>query len=66
MAYKGKYQILNKKKYAGDYNDVIYRSLWEHQYMRHLDLSDRVIAWKSEPFPIQYFSEVHQKYKKYF
>lgn len=66
MAYKGKYQVLNKNKYAGDYNNVIYRSLWEQQYMRHLDLSDRVIAWKSEPFPIQYFSEVHQKYKRYY
>jgi|TARA_B110000467_G_scaffold157128_1_gene171496 hypothetical protein len=66
MAYKGKFQVINKKKYAGDYNDVIYRSLWEKQYMTHLDKSDRVIKWKSEPFPIQYFSEVHHKYKRYY
>ena len=66
MAYKGKYQVINRKKYSGDYTDVIYRSLWEQKYMRHLDLQPNVLKWASEPFWIQYFSEVHNKYKRYY
>jgi len=66
MAYKGKYQVINIKKYSGDYTNVIYRSLWERKYMSHLDTQSNVLKWASEPFWIQYFSEVHNKYKRYY
>ena len=29
MAYSGRYQVKNPKKYLGDPTQVVYRSLWE-------------------------------------
>ena len=34
-SYKGKYKVINYKKYIGDPTTVVYRSLWERKVMRY-------------------------------
>jgi hypothetical protein len=43
MAYKGRFVPKNPKKYAGDANNIIWRSTWEQRVMKYLDESDSVI-----------------------
>ena len=39
MSYKGKFRPTNRTKYKGDPDNIIYRSLWERQVMKDLDLN---------------------------
>tara|TARA_Y100000385_G_scaffold244757_1_gene263038 strand:+ start:133 stop:567 length:435 start_codon:yes stop_codon:yes gene_type:complete len=66
MAYKGKYTPLNKKKYVGNPNKIIYRSLWERKFMKYCDENDAIIAWASEEIIIPYISPVDNRIHKYF
>jgi len=40
MAYRGKYNPINPKKYKGNPSKVIYRSLWERKLMVYCDMND--------------------------
>ena len=40
MSYKGKFHPTNRKKYKGDINNIIYRSLWERKFMVYCDEND--------------------------
>ena len=31
MAYRGKYKLTKPEKYAGNPNNIVYRSMWERQ-----------------------------------
>lgn len=64
--YKGRYRILNTKKYKGNINDVIYRSSWELKFMRWCDTNSSVIEWGSETTVIPYRSPVDNKLHRYF
>jgi hypothetical protein len=64
--YKGRYRILNPKKYRGNINDVIYRSSWELKFMRWCDTNSSVIEWGSETTVIPYRSPVDNKFHRYF
>lgn len=66
MSYKGRFRPKNPKKYKGDANNVIYRSNWELQVMKQLDLNPNVIWWASEELPIPYISPVDKKVHRYF
>lgn len=66
MSYKGWFRPKNPKKYKGDANNVIYRSNWELQVMKQLDLNPNVIWWASEELPIPYISPVDNKAHRYF
>lgn len=66
MAYSGKYVVQNKRKYRGKVNDVTYRSLWELQVMKHLDMNPNVSQWNSEEVIVPYFSDADQKNRRYF
>ena len=48
MAYSGKYQVINKSKYKGDANGVIYRSLWEKHTFAWCDKNPKIKHWSSE------------------
>lgn len=64
--YKGRYKILNPKKYRGDPNDIVYRSLWELKFMKWCDMNSSVLEWGSETIIIPYISPVDSKVHRYF
>ena len=66
MAYKGKYQPTNPQKYRGDYNNIIYRSLWERKFMKYCDGSDKILEWGSEILALPYRSPIDNRIHKYF
>lgn len=66
MAYSGRYQVLNPKKYKGDHGNVIYRSLWERDTFNWCDLNPKIKHWSSEETVVPYFYDVDKKYHRYF
>ena len=40
MAYSGKYQPKNPKKYIGNLSRIHYRSLWERKFMVYCDTNN--------------------------
>lgn len=51
---KGHYTVVNPDKYLGDPDNVIYRSSWELDAFRKLDLHPDIIGWASEEISIPY------------
>ena len=66
MAYRGKFNPKNPKKYVGDPDRIVWRSTWEYKVMKWLDTSSAVINWSSEEFAIPYFSSIDKKFHRYF
>jgi hypothetical protein len=66
MSYKGRFIPKNPKKYAGDTNNIIWRSTWERKVMDWLDQSDSVVYWSSEELAIKYYNPVDNKIHRYF
>ena len=44
MAYKGKFQPSNSKKYKGDPTNIVYRSLWERKFMVYCDKNENCMS----------------------
>lgn len=65
-SYKGIYKPSNPKKYIGDPNRIVYRSLWERRFMRYCDNKESVIKWASEEISIRYYNPVKKKIARYF
>ena len=66
MAYKGRYNPVNPKKYKGNPLNIIYRSLWERKFMVYCDTNDKVLEWGSEEIIIPYISPWDGKKHRYF
>ena len=66
MAYKGRYNPVNPKKYKGNSHNIIYRSLWERKFMVYCDTNDKVLEWGSEEIIIPYISPWDGKKHRYF
>jgi hypothetical protein len=66
MAYKGRYRPSNEKKYIGNPNNIIYRSLWERKFMQYCDLNENIIEWASEEISIPYVSPIDRKRHRYY
>ena len=66
MAYKGRYNPVNPKKYKGNPENIIYRSLWERKFMVYCDTNDKVLEWGSEEIIIPYISPWDGKKHRYF
>ena len=66
MAYSGKFKIKNVNKYKGDFDNVIYRSLWERNVFKWCDENPKVKFWSSEEVIVPYFYEGDKRYHKYF
>ena len=66
MAYKGKYTPKHPKKYKGDPNRIVYRSLWERKFMVYCDTSDAILEWGSEEIIIPYLSPIDGRIHRYF
>jgi hypothetical protein len=66
MSYKGRFIPKHPKKYAGDSNNIIWRSTWERKVMDWLDQSESVVYWSSEELAIKYYNPVDNKIHRYF
>lgn len=66
MSYKGKYKVINKHKYLGDCNNVIYRSLWERQALKWLDYNPDVVCFSSEETIIPYICATDNRMHRYY
>ena len=66
MAYKGRYTVKNKEKYAGDPTQIVYRSLWERNAFRWAESNPNIIKWNSEEVVIPYKCKTDNKMHKYY
>ena len=66
MAYKGKYIPKNPKKYMGNPQRIVYRSLWERKFMVYCDNNPKILEWGSEEVIISYLSPWDGKIHRYF
>jgi|TARA_R110002020_G_scaffold202898_1_gene406188 hypothetical protein len=66
MAYKTKFKPQNSKKYVGNPNNIICRSLWERKVCKFLDENSNVLRWSSEEFSLPYMSPVDNRPHKYY
>ena len=66
MSYKGRYNPVNPKKYKGNPQNIIYRSLWERKFMVYCDTNNKVLEWGSEEIIIPYISPWDSKVHRYF
>lgn len=66
MSYKGKFKPVNPKKYHGNSNNIIYRSLWERKFCTYCDLNENIIEWQSEEKAIPYRSPLDGKIHRYY
>jgi|TARA_B110000444_G_scaffold241318_1_gene257588 hypothetical protein len=64
--YKGKYSPKFPKKYKGNYNNIIYRSLWERKCMVYFDTNSSILAWSSEELAIPYFDTISKQRRRYY
>lgn len=64
--YKGKFKPSNFKKYHGDLNNIVYRSLWELRFMKWCDTNSNILEWGSETIVIPYKSPIDNKLHRYF
>ena len=65
MTYKGRYFPTNPKKYKGNPNQIVYRSLWERKVMVYCDKNDAIIEWGSEEVIVQYLSPMDGRIHRY-
>ena len=66
MSYKGRYQPSYPRKYKGNPSNIIYRSLWERQFMVYCDLNENLLEWGSEEIAIPYRSPIDNRVHRYF
>ena len=66
MSYKGIYKPSNPRKYIGNPNNIVYRSLWERKFMRYCDTNSNVLKWASEEISIKYYNPVKKRAAKYY
>lgn len=66
MAYSGRYTVNNRRKYIGDVDNVVYRSLWERHVFRWCDNNPEVKQWSSEEVVVPYYYDVDKRYHRYF
>ena len=62
-SYKGKYKPINKDKYLGNPNRIVYRSNWERRFMVYCDRNDAILHWGSEEIAIRYRNLLLKKYQ---
>lgn len=62
----GRFRPKNPEKYKGNPTTIFWRSSWELQVMKWLDLHSGVVQWSSEETIIPYKSPIDNKYHRYF
>ena len=65
MAYSGRYKP-NIKKYKGNPDKVVYRSMWEKYAFMWCDKNEDIKSWSSEETVVPYYYDVDKRYHRYF
>src|SRR6056300_1945537 len=65
-SFKGIYKPTHPKKYVGNPNNIIYRSLLERKMMVYCDNNPGIVQWASEELPIRYYNPIDKKFHRYF
>lgn len=65
-SYKGIYKPRYPRKYVGDVNRIVYRSLLERRFMVYCDMNPDIIQWASEEISIKYVSPLDGRLHRYF
>ena len=65
-SYKGLYRPTNPKKYVGNVDKIVYRSLLERKFMLYCDRNESVEQWAREEISIPYISPVDNRLHRYF
>lgn len=63
--HQGYFKPKNITKYNGPF-PIIYRSSWERKFCYWCDQNENVVSWMSEPFSIDYFNILDNKFHKYY
>jgi hypothetical protein len=66
LAYSGRFRPKNPAKYKGDPSKIIYRSMWEFKFFRHIDVHPDVLWWQSEEVIVPYYSPIDGKRHRYY
>lgn len=66
VSYKGPYRCQNPHKYKGNFQKIIYRSLWERRAFVWADTDPQVLEWSSEEIVIPYISPKDGRKHRYF
>lgn len=66
MAYSGFFVPVNKEKYQGNWQNIVFRSLWERFVFNWCDMNPNVKYWSSEEFYIPYVYAGDGKAHRYF
>jgi TnsA endonuclease N terminal len=66
VSYRGLFTPKFPAKYLGDSRNIVYRSLWERQFMRYCDETSAIRRWASEEFYVPYVSPVDGRIHRYF
>ena len=64
-SYKGIYRPTYPRKYVGNPNMIVYRSLLERRFMLYCDQNPDVLVWASEELPIRYYNPLDKKFHRY-
>jgi hypothetical protein len=64
--YQGVFKPKHPEKYAGDPNNIIFRSGYEYEVFHWCDMNDNVLRWGSEEIYIPYYDPVQKKARKYY
>lgn len=64
--HQGRFIPKNPAKYAGNVNNIIYRSGWERKAMVFFDDNPSVLKWGSEEVEVPYISPVDGRPHRYF
>ena len=65
-SYKGLYRPTYPKKYIGNPNMIVYRSLLERRFMLYCDQNPDILVWASEELPVRYYNPLDKKFHRYF
>ena len=65
-SYKGLYRPSNPKKYVGDVNKIVYRSLLERKFMLYCDRNPDITYWASEELAIPYYDSLGKRVRNYY
>ena len=63
---QGRYKVKNRQKYAGDPDNVIYRSSWELRVLKWLEEHPDIINFAYEEHIIPYLHPIDNKVHRYF
>ena len=62
---QGRFVPINKEKYVGDIDNIVYRSGWERQFLKYCDENPAIIQYNSEDVKIKYISPLDNKMHTY-